>query len=76
MKNQFLTAYRAELLARYSWASDTAKFARFMASATDTIESRATSWNHDGEAVAAAWRAIGNKGKPTLKALRAMGERG
>lgn len=71
-KAQFLTNYRAELIARYSWAADTAKLDRFMASCDETISSPRAKWNHDGEAVTAAWRSIGGKGRPTLKALRAL----
>lgn len=67
----FLTAYRAELVARYSWAADAEKLERFLATATDTL-SGGGGWSHDGDAATAAWRAIGNKGKPTLKALRAL----
>lgn len=68
----FLTHYRAELTARYGWAQDVAKLDRFMTSCETTIASTAATWNHDGDAVTAAWRSIGGKGKPSLKALRAL----
>lgn len=67
---QFIKAYREQLLATYPWAQDEAKLKRFMASVAFTISGDAKTWNHDGEAVTAAWRAIGGKGKPTMKALR------
>lgn len=70
-KQEFLNAYKADLVKRYTWASDTAKLDKFMASCVATLNG-ALSWNHDGEAVTAAWRAIGGKGKPSLKALRAL----
>lgn len=71
-KTQFIERYRAELSQRYTWAQDTDKLARFMASVETTLRGPAATWNHDGEAVTAAWRAIGGKGKPALKALRAL----
>ena len=71
-KTKFLTLYRAELVARYSWASDTAKLDRFMQSVSDTIHGSVNTWNNDGEAVISAWKQIGGKGKPTYKALRAL----
>lgn len=71
-KQTFLTNYRAELVARYLWAQDSAKLDKFMASCETTITSGAATWNHDGDAVTAAWRSVGGKGKPTLKGLRAL----
>lgn len=71
-KSAFLTTYRAELLARYPWARDVAKLDRFMASVERTITTLAQPWNKDGTATVAAWRAIGGKGEPTYKALRAL----
>lgn len=73
-RKAFLAAYRADLWVRYVWAQDTAKLDRFMASAERTISTKATTWNHDSESVRAAWRRIGGKGKPSLKALRALPE--
>lgn len=71
-RQSFISTYRAELIARFPWAQDADKLQRFMASVETTISTSAATWNHDGEAVTAAWRAIGGKGKPTLKALRAL----
>lgn len=71
-RTAFLTAYRAALLSRFAWAQDTAKLDKFMASVQTTVSTSAATWNHDGDAVTAAWRSIGGKGKPTLKALRAL----
>lgn len=68
----FLTAYRTRLLTAYTWTSDTGKLERFLSSVTETLAGRATSWNHDGDCVTAAWRDIGGRGRPTLKALRAL----
>lgn len=69
---QWCTAYEAELMARYDWAADAAHRARFLASVEQTLAGEATTWNHDGVAVTAAWRACGGTGTPTLKALRAL----
>ena len=72
-KERFLTLYRDELNKRYEWAQDEAKLNRFMASVRHTLDTTdAGTWNHEGEAVTAAWRAMGGKGKPTKKALRAL----
>lgn len=71
-RTAFLATYRTELLARFAWAQDAAKLDRFMASCEVTISTSAATWNHDGDAVTASWRSIGGKGKPTLKALRAL----
>lgn len=71
-KQSFLTTYRAKLLAAYPWAQNAAKLHRFMESVETSINGGAKTWNHDGEAVTAAWREIGGKGKPTFKALLAL----
>ena len=74
-KNDFLAAYRNELIARYTWASDSARLDRFMESVRITIMTAATTWNHEGDAEVAAWLTVpGKKGKPTLKGLRALSE--
>ena len=70
-KQAFLAAYR-DAIAAYPWAADAAKLDKFMASVAATLEGPRATWNHAGDAVTAAWRAIGGKGKPTLKALRAL----
>lgn len=69
-KEQFLAAYEAYLLF-YPWTKDAEKLAKFLQSARDTLNG-ALSWNHDGDAVNAAWKLVGGKGKPSLKALRAL----
>lgn len=71
-KNAFLAAYRKQLLARYPWAQDPAKRARYMASVAGSLLGAENTWHPAGEAVTAAWRDIGGKGKPSFKALRAM----
>lgn len=68
----FLTCYRDVLWATYVWAQDDSKLALFMVGVQRTIEGPEKTWNHDGPAVTAAWRIMGGKGKPTLKALRAL----
>lgn len=71
-RSVFLEAYRTALVAAYPWASDPVRLDRFLASCAGTLEGPAATWNHDGEAVTAAWKAIGGKGRPTLNALRAL----
>ena len=71
-KAQFLETYETMLIANYPWANDKAKLERYMGVVKLTVEFRSTQWNHTGEIVTAAWRAIGGKGVPSLKALRAL----
>ena len=71
-KISFLTEYKKELVSTFVWAQDEAKLDRFMASCAQTINGPSNTWNHDGECVKRAWKAIGGKGRPTLKALRAL----
>ena len=71
-KRLFLTFLRAEISARYAWAQDVAKLDRFVSHMRETIHGDKNLVNLDGDAVTAAWRAIGGKGKPTYKALRAL----
>lgn len=70
-KTAFIVRYEQELVARYPWTKDAAKLTRFIQTVADTLAGGA-GWQHEGDAVTAAWRAIGGKGKPTLKALRAL----
>jgi hypothetical protein len=70
----FLVALRAELLKRYPWAQDAMRLERFMSGVRDTITGVGNNWCKDGDAADAAWKAIGGKGKPTYKALRALPE--
>lgn len=65
----FLEAYRRELLAHYSWASDPYRLAKFMASVEATLRGAGT-WHHISPVVTLAWRAIGEKSRPTLTGLR------
>lgn len=67
----FLREYEKNLKSTYAWAADAAKLERFMASCKNTVEG-GVGWSHEGPAITAAWRAVGGKGKPTLKALRAL----
>jgi hypothetical protein len=71
-KNRFLYAYRITLQEAYPWAMDAAKLNRYMDSVASTIGDGANTWNASGEAMQAAWKEIGMKGKATLKALRAL----
>lgn len=72
-------AYFAELekgLAAYPWAQDPAKLERYMKVARECLEPEGSgiSFEIKGVAAMAAWRAIGGKGKPSYKALRALPE--
>jgi len=69
--DEYLTALRAELLARYEWAKDDAKLSNFMRATFLTITS---SGNHVnlGESHQVAWLACGKTGKVTFKGLRTL----
>ena len=70
-KADFVEAYRSEVRTRYPWAKDEDKLHRFMVGCITTLDG-GSEWNHQGDAVTAAWRSIGGRGAPTLKALRAL----
>jgi hypothetical protein len=71
-KTQFLADYRASLLATMAWAGVEAQLDRFIQSVERTIRTEAKTWNHDSPLADKLWRAAGNKGKATLKGLRAL----
>lgn len=83
-KTQFLADYRAALVATQPWAGAEAVQSllvlpdysmavdRFMQSVERTIRTEAKTWNHDSPLADKLWRAAGNKGKATLKGLRAL----
>ena len=74
-KSKFLERYREELRLAYPWAQDEVKLDKFMKSVEITIRTTATTANlTDSPDVKAVWKAIGCKGKPTYKALRALEE--
>lgn len=72
-REAFLAAYR-ELLAPLPWAAaNSAKLDGYMTVVTRVVSGGAGNWSPTGQELAAqAWKAIGCKGKPTLKALRAL----
>ena len=70
-KKEFLEEYSKQLKSRYTWAADEAKLDRFMKSVEATITiPKTNTWNANGEAVTAAWKAIGGQGIPSLLKLR------
>lgn len=71
-REDFLREYEAQLVAHYPWAQDNTRRARFMSAVVATIEGPGSPWNFHGAATTAAWQAIGGKGTPTRKALRAL----
>lgn len=71
-KTAFMAAYRKLLVEEYDWARDEILLDRFMDGVTRTLTTNYASWAHDSPMVTRAWRAIGGKGKATLKALRAL----
>ncbi len=71
-REKFVSTYRDFLVATYPWARDLARLEKFMASVEVTLATSANTWNIDSECVRAAWRAIGGKGRPTYRALKAL----
>lgn len=71
-KESFMTAYRNYVAGTYGWASDEGRLDGLMASVRITLFTARTTWIWDGEGSKAAWRAIGARGKLTLKGLRAL----
>jgi hypothetical protein len=74
-KQNFMDKYRALCASTYDWAQDAARLDRAMELVRVTLTTDRAPWNHNGECVTLAWRAIGGKGKPTRKALRALPDR-
>lgn len=74
-RGEFLKEYERQLVARYAWAADPVRLARFMSSVRNTLAGGNVGWLvHSGEAVDAAWLVIGGHGLPSLKALRGLAD--
>ena len=71
-KAKFIAAYRERIVATYAWATNTGQLNDLMASVDVTLRSDRTTWVWDGPMSKAVWKALGGKGKMTLKALRAL----
>jgi hypothetical protein len=74
-KTAFYAAYRAALLKHYEWANkDPKKLNRYLESVTGTIQYQSETWNCDvtAPAIKEAWKAIGGKGKLSLRKLREL----
>lgn len=72
-KTAFLLALNAEVQRLgYAWTADTELLAAFMDRARNMLATTDNTMMIKGPAFTAAWRAIGGKGKPTYKALRAL----
>ncbi len=70
-KNVFIEALMPAIMA-YPWSSDAVKVATFTAKLRETMNTGRNLVAIDGPAFVNAWRAIGGKGKPTYKGLRAL----
>jgi hypothetical protein len=77
-KTQLIADYRSAILDLASrepdmqWAFVDARLQRFMSSVETTIRTNRAPWNHNSNILAHVWRASGLKGRPTLKAMRAL----
>lgn len=74
-KTAFIAAFRAELESKgYEWAKDPARVALFMSRVRETLDGPhiLVTLDKSAPSAVAAWRAIGGKGAPTYKALRAL----
>ena len=71
--DNFLSAYQAELLSRYSWAQNDAQMlTRVMTAARATITNGEKSWHLGGPAVERAWSSFGKRGQPSMQRLREL----
>lgn len=72
----YLDALRWELVSRYGWARDRASVERYMTRVEEGLADKragmGAGYEYTGAASVAAWRAIGGKGTPSLKALRGL----
>ncbi len=71
-KAKFIAAYIDYVSKNYEWAADPAKLDGFIAVVKQTLFTERTTWVWDGAISKAVWKAIGGKGKLTLKGLRAL----
>jgi hypothetical protein len=71
-KEKFMAAYREHIAKSYGWAASTEALDGLMASVKITLFTERITWVWDSEGSKAAWKAIGCKGRMTLKALRAL----
>lgn len=71
--DSFMEALRRGLHSEYEWArKDPALADRFVARTGESLKAKRTWFIHDDPVMIAAWRAIGNKGRPTWKGLFAL----
>jgi hypothetical protein len=70
-KTNFRRVYRRELMARYPWANEHARRAKFMLSVRATLNG-ANTWCRDGDAYYAALKAVGLPKRVSLKTLQSM----
>ena len=68
----FIEAYEAALKQRYEWAKDPLKLSTYMKGVGRTLKGTSLDWNVNGDALVHACKALGIKGKPSLKKLRAF----
>jgi hypothetical protein len=68
---KYIEALRPELLSRYPWAQDAGRLTRFLDSVARTCAGERSA-AIDGEAMRAAWKAVGGTGRLTYKALHAF----
>lgn len=72
-KSSFITALRTAIEAKnYPWAARPGAIDAMMGEVSVTLHSKRNTVAIDGPSFIEAWRAIGGKGKPTYKALRAL----
>lgn len=71
-KKVLCAALEEKLVEMYPWAQDKQKLDNFMGSFRRTIAGKSSFCTVDGDALKAAWKDLGGKGKITYKALRAL----
>lgn len=74
-KTKFLEVYEKELKARLAWTKNEELLTAYMNTVRKTImgaTGRSSLWKCEGEAVTAAWNAIGGVGTPTIINIRRL----
>lgn len=72
-RTKFLDVLRVELVAKHDWAKNNpVKVDHWINLTRATMETSRNEINIDGPAFLAAWRAVGGRGRPTFKGLRAL----
>jgi len=71
-KAAFLAEYEKRIALNQEWARDAGRLERAMEKVRATITTDRAPWMASGPTLIEVWKRMGFKGRPTLKALRAL----